>query len=521
MRRQHTIAITSLALTIGATALVAGSVRPGTIPGTFIGPTTFETPYVNPTAPGWEVTSLLTVGDSAEETYFPMVGIPDGLGAAAGKINERGDFVADKAFMTIFMNHELGATAGAIRAHGQTGAFVSQWSVHLNSLQVKFGEDLMREVWLWDSLNQQYFVGNALTAAQFARFCSADLPPAGAFFNPATGKGFDGRIFMDGEENGNEGRAFAHIVTGADKGRSYQLAGLGHLSFENVVAHPDAGDTTLVVGLDDSTPGQVYLYVGSKRGTGTPIERAGLTGGSLYGIRVTNGGAAYANAAAPFEDKGALNGTFTLVNVSDVAQATGASLQTTSRSRGITEFARPEDGSWDSKSPNVFYFVTTGASINGASQTSRLYKLTLDSVTSPSGGTIALVVDSASLVGSDGQAARTFDNITVDGDGFVVAQEDPGNSSYIAKTWRINPAAPLSAVQILESDRSRFLNGAPNFLTQDEENSGVIEVTDIVSNANWFQKGRRYYLGVTQAHYGLPVPLVEGGQLYLIASPKK
>jgi hypothetical protein len=423
--------------------------------------------------------------------------------------------------MTVFMNHELGGSAGVIRRHGQTGAFVSQWSIHLNSLQVKWGEDLIRDVLLWDTINDQYFVGSTLPAGQLGRLCSADLPVPTAFFNPASGKGFDGRILMNGEEVGNEGRAFGHVVTGPEKGRSYQLASLGRMSYENSVAHPDAGDTTLVVNLDDSTPGQVYVYVGAKRTAGTPVQQAGLVGGSLFGIRVNNAGGAYGNAPAPFEDKGALNGTFTLVNVTDVADGTGATLQTTSRTRGVTEFARPEDGAWDTKSPNVFYFVTTGASVNGVSQSSKLYKLTFDSLANPTGGTIALVVDAASLAGTDLQTARSFDNLTVDADGLVLVQEDPGNTSYIAKTWRVDPAAPLAAVQILESDRGRFVAGAPAFLTQDEENSGIIEVTDIVKSAHWYEKGRRYFLGVTQAHYSLPSPFVEGGQFYLIASPKR
>lgn len=491
------------------------------MPGTFIGPTTADAPYVHPTVSGWDVTSLLSVGESAGEVIYPMVGIPDGLGAIAGRWEDgTGKYVADKAYMTVFMNHELGGTAGGVRLHAQTGAFVSQWSVHLNSLQVKWGEDLIRNVFLWDTVNQQYIDGIGLAGSQFGRFCSADLPAASAFFNAATGNGFDGRIYMNGEESGNEGRAFAHVVTGPEKGTAYQLPALGRFNYENSLANAHSGDTTLVVSTDDSTPGQVYVYVGSKKTTGTPVERAGLTGGSLYGIRVTAAAGGYGGAAAPFEDKGALNGTFSLVNVTDLAHGTGAVLQTTSRTRGITEFARPEDGAWDTKTQNVFYFVTTGASVNGASQTARLYKLVFDSITNPTGGTIQLVVDAASLTGTDAQTARSFDNMTVDGDGAVLIQEDPGNSSYIAKTWRVNPAAPLAAVQILESDRSRFISGTPGFLTQDEESSGIIEVTDIVRNANWYEKGRRYFLAVMQAHYALPSPLVEGGHFYLIASPK-
>jgi hypothetical protein len=76
------------------------------------------------------------------------------------------------------------------------------------------------------------------------------------------------------------------------------------------------------------------------------------------------------------------------------------------------------------------------------------------------------------------------------------------------------------ATQIFESDRERFAVGAVGFLTQDEENSGVVEVTDIVRSANWYREDRRYYLGVMQAHYPIAGELVEGGQLYLMASPR-
>lgn len=478
------------------------------------GPQSSQTPYVVPTAAGWEVTSLITVGDSAKNVEYPMVGIPDGLGALPGKYDEHGNYVADKAFITIFMSHELGATAGIPRAHGATGAFVSQWTLHLNSKQVMWGQDLITKVMGWDNVNKQFV--DATGSTQFARFCSADLPPETAFFNPATGRGFNGRIYMAGEETGNEGRAYATIVSGDEKGTAYQLPHLGRFSWENSLAHPNAGDKTLVVGMDDSSPGQVYLYVGDKQTSGNAVEQAGLHNGKLFGIRVNNGGANYGNGLVKLENAGAIKGTFDLVDLTDVAALdSGAQMQTQSTARDVTEFARPEDGHWDPTNPKVFYWATTGRS----NQSARIYKFTFDSITNPTGGTVEAVLDSANLVGTDGQVARSFDNMVVDGEGNLVIQEDPGNSSYIAKTWKFNPRTG-EAVQIFESDRNRFAVGAANFLTQDEENSGVVDVTDLVANANWYEEGRRYYLAVTQAHYRLEGGLVEGGQLQLLASPK-
>ena len=77
---------------------------------------------------------------------------------------------------------------------------------------------------------------------------------------------------MDGEEvtndpiTGNGGRAFAHIVTGPGAGISYELPYLGEFAWENAVASPYEQDKTIVIGMDDSTPGQVYVYIGEEAG---------------------------------------------------------------------------------------------------------------------------------------------------------------------------------------------------------------------------------------------------------------
>ena len=86
---------------------------------------------------------------------------------------------------------------------------------------------------------------------------------------------------MDGEEVGNEGRAFAH----AEDGTSYELASLGKSSCENPVANPATGKATVVAGTDDTTPGQVYVYVGDQEGVratrpSEPVSPAARSTGS-------------------------------------------------------------------------------------------------------------------------------------------------------------------------------------------------------------------------------------------------
>lgn len=479
----------------------------------FTGPQSSQTPYIVPVAPGWEVTSLLSVGDNARDVAYRLVGIPDGMGALPGRFAENGEYIDDRSYLTIFLSHELGPSSGAVRTHAQTGAFVSQWTMHLNSKAVVRGQDLINRVMTWNKNAYADSTGKT----RFSRFCSADLPAKTAFFNPQSGKGFDGRIYMHGEEVRDEGRAFATILTGKERGSSYELPWLGRLAWENAVAHPDAGDKTLVVGMDDSSPGQVYVYAGDKQRGGNPVEQAGLRGGKLYGIKVTRAGGAYAGNAVPLENKGAVNGSFELVDLSASVPGMGALLEAQSEANGITGFARPEDGQWDTRNAKAFYFATTGATI-GSPQSARLYKLTFDSLDTPTGGRIETVIDAANMTGTDGQRARSFDNLTVDGDGNLIVQEDPGGAS-LAKIWKINPLT-REYVQIFESDRSRFLPGGSNFLTLDEENSGVIEVTELVRQAGWYEPSRRYFLGNTQAHYRMPGELVQGGQIYLMASPK-
>ena len=447
------------------------------------GPNSSQTPYVVPTAAGYDVTSIMTVGDQAANGY-KMVGIPDGMGA----------FDNGNDTFTLLMNHELGATVGAVRAHGARGAFVSEFVINKNTLAVVSGADLAVNHQVWNSTTSNY---EQATGARnsFARLCSADLPSVSAFYNASSGLGTQSRIFMNGEETGPEGRAYGFVATGASKGIAYELPKLGKFSWENSVANPFSGDQTIVVGTDDATPGQVYIYKGTKTNAGNEVDRAGLTNGNLYGVKV----------AGVTTETAAVNGNFTLEQIN--TNQTGVLQNTESNSKGITNFARPEDGHW--ADADTFYFATTGSVAGG---TSKLYRLDLDGTAS--GGTVTMALDSASLIGTDGANGRSFDNITVDLNGDIVIQEDPGNISYIAKTWKFNPLTGQS-VQILESDRSRFITGSANFLTQDEESSGIIDVTSVLGRND----GKQYLLGNMQAHYAIAGELVEGGQVYLISTP--
>jgi Bacterial protein of unknown function (DUF839) len=409
----------------------------------------------------------------------------------------------------VLMNHELGAAQGAVRAHGSVGAFVSKWVIDKNTLQVVSGSDLIQQV------------VNSTGTTALGRLCSADLPAVSALYNAATGKGFNGRIFMNGEEVGAEGRAFATVVNGggADNGKAYELTKLGKFSWENSLANPHTGDKTVVIGTDDSTPGQVYFYIGDKQNGGTPVEKAGLTNGALYGIKVAGTAAESRAAGIP------ANTAFTLEklgNNGDVAGLTGAQLDAESNTKGVTAFLRPEDGAWDPKRKNIFYFVTTDRydqtkdGVGAQLGRSRLWKLTFGDVTDPSkGGKIEALLDGA-------EAQQMLDNMTVGRDGMIYLQEDVGGQPHNGKVWVYDPTTD-TLTEVFRHDVARFgdldkLPAAP--FNNDEESSGVIDLTDLFKDASWFDAtfARRVLLADVQAHYseGIPLDLVQGGQLLLL-----
>jgi hypothetical protein len=474
-------------------------------------PTSTQTPYVLPSVPGVRTASLLTVGDSVDG--YRMVGIPDGLGAFD---NHDGTF-------TVLMNHELGNTAGIPRGHGSPGAFVSRWVIKKGTLEVISGSDLIQEVFLWDSGSQRSFA--ASTTFAFNRFCSGDLPPTTAFYNPLTGRGTRTAIYMHGEEGGDTGYQLGTVVTGPDAGKSYVLgkfnlstngSGLtGVGAWENALANPFPQDKTVVVGDSDGGTGimtnAVAVYVGTKQRTGSEVDKAGLTNGTLKFVNVVGN---------PVEI------VDTTTRATNITNGTRFTLSGTAS----TMFSRPEDGAWNPLNPNQFYFVTTDRldqvsdGVGPQIGQTRLWRLTFDSVTNPDlGGRIDLLIDGRTVAG---QKVNMFDNMAVNHHtGEILLLEDTGNAAHNGKVWRYNPRTGALA-QIAHHDVARF--GDVNLpatapFNQDEETSGIVDVSSIL--------GAETYLFVTQAHYLInattpngfsnPDELVEGGQLMLLRTAQR
>jgi len=553
-RRMQPVAGPILALT---TTLQGFAVPPVTVSETqgpaVTGPSSSQSPYLIPAKRGVVTVSLMSVGDAVNYkpdgvTPYRMVGIPDGLGAY-----DNGD-----GTFTVVMNHELpvsiaGGVAfpvGGPRESGNAGAFVSRWVIDKASFEVLHVDDLIQNntsLFLSDNdpatgkVHTGYLAGSTTA---IGRLCSGDLaaPTAYAWTDPNTGifYGTTARIFQSGEEMGgiatnivgggnlgpegtvHYGRQWSWILTddpntpGDDSRHGYEIPHCGLFNWENNLASPFAQHKTIVMGMDDSSPGQVYVWIGNKQTTGNVVERAGLTRQSandnLYVVKVSNlptnsSGATVESRATP------ASGTFTLELEGDVSGLTAGQLEDLSNSKGATLFLRPEDGSWDPSHPRDFYFVTTDRydqvkdGVGPTIGRSRLYRLRFADITQPElGGTIEAVLDGT-------EAGNMYDNITITRRGSILLQEDVGGNPHLGKIYRYSIANDTLEL-VATHDPFRFGDlGIPATapFNQDEESSGIIEMYDIL--------GDGWLLCDVQAHYGLGGELVEGGQLVAIRIP--
>ena len=522
---------TALALIVMAATAASSSTgsRAAIAPAAAItGPSTTTRPYVLPGASGVRITSLLTVNDvGAADNGYEMVGIPDGIGTRwqGGKI-------------VAFVNHELRTSTGIPRRHGVKGAFVSKMTIDHASKRVVKGEDLIDPgVRYWNYAAGAYSsspspawtingVSAPAQAAEFARFCSGSLTDPLQMISRTSLRGYLGQIYFANEENGDESRAFGVTTDGA----AYQLPRLGLFSWENTIAAATRGDTTLVMGNEDAATGQLWAYVGTKRYTGSPMDKAGLTNGENHVFDIVD--QAVTNDVQFRATYG--KGTPAAVTFKEVDWTLGGAAQNALAAANGLTLNRIEDGSFDPLNRNDYYFVTTeggvGASVSNdpafpAPNTvgngrdgGGLWRLRFKNVDRPElGGTLELLLD-----GSESIGLNKPDNITIDGRGNLLIQEDPGNNVHLARVVSFRIADTRLGV-VAQFDPALFgrdaaLTGSPSFLTMDEESSGVVSTSQ--------QFGSDTFLFDAQVHTasGLPAgpgpatveEYVENGQLLLL-----
>jgi hypothetical protein len=494
-------------LAILAVPLVAAAATPAfgqSAPNTSTGPSTTTPPYVIPAADGVHITSLLTVDDGAASNGYELDGTPDGLGAMRD---------GGKHF-TLFMNHEFNALTGTTRRHGQIGAYVSKFRIDRRTLEVEAGEDAIDPgVQFWDYVSQRYqptasaggpnprLPGDVFPAQgnAFARFCSATLSARRQFESRESDRGYEGRIYFANEENGNEGRAFGVL----EDGTTQQLPRLGLFSWENTMPAYNRSDTTMTIGSEDGGFGQLRIYEGVKRKHGNAFDRAGLTNGVTSVLDLVDETVGNDPAFRTKYGKGTPV-EFDLAEV-DWDQS-GLRQNVEAAADGFT-LNRIEDGVWDPKHPDVFYFVTT----EGGDRTTTdpliprdgggLWKLEFEDIERPRlGGTIELLLD-----GTEAPYLNKPDNVAIDRRGNLLIQEDPGNNAHVGRIVAYDTDSGARGV-LATFDPEQFARGGSRFITVNEESSGIIDAKHVI--------GPGWFLFDALVHTPAAVPAhVERGQL--------
>lgn len=491
--------------------------------------------YMQSVASSVKLTSVVSAGDYIGS--YQIAGIPDGLGV----IKENGK-------LRIITNHEWSGTnavaAARNSARGSTsGSFISEMHYDLASGTVTKARDFVTDVVWYDYANVKF--GSTPTAPADAaaldeyktpnhtslinRFCSATLAAAGTFYDKASGFGYQGEVFLAGEEGSDESRGFA---VNATDGEMVQIPKFGLSAWENLIPTPNKGKTTGIMGMEDgsATDSQLWMYVGTKTKTGTWYQKAGFTNGATYVLA--------ADASEPvlndneirtkYGKNKPIKVTFAKINTA----VNGKAQNTEAREKGI-ELARVEDGSFDPKKPNDFYFVTTesnkdpiATAPNPATPTvtrdgGALWRLRFADVANPAkGGTLELLLN-----GGEVPYLSKPDNITVDGAGNVLIQEDPGNNALVARivAYRISDGK-LGVLAKFKDEH--FAEGGSAFVTKDEESSGIIDITAELSKGK--NDKNRYYMFVAQVHGPISAAradiatdpnlakAIEGGQWYVM-----
>ena len=497
--------------------------------------------YVEAVATSATLTPFASAGDMVGTYLVP--GIPDGLGV-----------IKSGNSLRVITTHEWSATnavaAGRTSAGGLvSGSFLSDMTYDLKTQKVTKAVDLFKDVVWYDYTTGKYgktpgAPAGALVKDSYGslnhtyllnRFCSGSLAPAGSFFDKASGYGFSDAVFLAGEEGGDESRAFATNLT---NGQLVQLPALGLSAWENVIPAPNKGKTTVLMTNEDgaATDSQQWMYVGTKTKTGAWYEKAGFTNGKSYVVAAA-AGAAVANDAE-IRTKYGKNKPFPISFAEVNTKVNGKDQNIEANAKGI-EFARVEDGHFDPKKPNDYYFVTTqsdsdplnkavaATTPNPATPTvsrdgGALWRIRFNDVSKPlSGATLELLLD-----GSESIYMSKPDNISVDSFGNVLIQEDPGNNAHLARivSYRISDGKVGTIAQF---KAEYFTSTGASFITQDEESSGIIDVTTELRTSK--SDTASYYMFVAQIHAtpakarpdldpadATLAKAVEGGQWYIL-----
>ena len=491
---------------VAATAVVAGAATAAIAPIDV---------YADSLTPQYETVRLLSVGDTVPETSdpsktFQMVGIPDGLGAYRAANGKR----------IVYMSHESNFAALSEPVIGQPinkGAIVSKLVLD-SSGKVVSGERAYDTVYLDDTLvGPASEVGNS--TRPFSRFCSSFLG------GPEVG--FDRQIFFANEEEGTPANTFdgkGGLSVAIFDNQAHALTDLGHFGWENTLVQPGTGKRTVIMGMEDGPAeydpakenSQIYMYVGEKKRTpgATVLERNGLVGGKLYVLAARN---ARINGEIQFQE-GTIGAKWVEIPGADAMDE--AQLDAASDAVHAFDFARPEDGAFNSRNDAEYFFNTTGGGI-GVNELGRIYSLALDRRDSTKPAKLTIEVNADQVIADGGDTAISPDNMDVNGR-YLMVQEDGTAESRVVmgakgrdgSIWRYE----LDGNSGIKADTAtRVVSLSPPGRDGVAVGPGVWETSGIIDTDGLFGSGS--WLFDVQAHSPTTAPApntVEDGQLVLL-----
>ena len=457
--------------------------------------------YILATNSAVTIKPLAYAGDLKTGTV--VRGIPDGMGAYK---NENGG-------ISLLSVHEIPSYSPIAQLSksdsSQWGVSITKFNISPASKVITSASDFIKKISYYNYNTGEYTntpIGGAPAGTtkgmdwNISRFCSATLVQAGslAFKSGDTTYGYEGAVFLSGEEDGDSGygRGFAFDMDG----NGIQLPRVGLASWENLMPNLKPGMNTVVMGNEDgsATDSQLFMYVGKKTTTGSFADKAGLTNGTPYVLSIPD----IANDNA-FRAKYGKNKAVDVTFNKTIWNANMTDQQKDHAAQG-TEMTRVEDGEWDPINPNIFYFITTesnkdkGATApNPAEPTfsrdgGAVWRLTfVDGQNPDKGAKLELLLD-----GSEAPYLSKPDNLAVTKNGVLLIQEDPGNNGHVSRivAFRLSDA---KIATVAEFNKEYFAPGAAKFMTQDEESSGIIDATSLFARSG---DNNSYYLFNAQVH---------------------
>ena len=269
------------------------------------------------------------------------------------------------------------------------------------------------------------------------------------------------------------------------------------------------------------------MYVGTKdwSADASVLGRNGLDNGELYVFRSRDVGR---NSERTFIS-GSVTGEWVLIP--DAEDLSDTELEAASDAAGAMTFVRPEDGAFNPKNSNEFFFDTTGSSSgadDGVNELGRLYSLQLHPGNPLKPATLSVVYNADAVVAAGGDIAISPDNLDVSRDYLMINEDGTTESRAVmaakgrdGSIWRFDVIKrPTEGVGVDVSTATRVAQLDPPGRDGIAVGPGVWETSGIIDASGLF--GVNTWLSDVQAHPpttppgGDPTVTVEDGQLFLM-----